>query len=140
MLNLIQQSWQPYLVTKNNISYYKQQGNNLSFFIQGKVTPKKQGYFVTLYKKINNINVPFNIADNITNIIIQTTNNYLYFNTKQILELQLLTSSNNKGKMGFRVYNMQPSNISAIKVYNICKPCIVTKQQLISILHNSNLL
>lgn len=140
MLNLIQQNWQHYSVTKNNLSYYKAKNQDLYFFIQGKTTPKKQGYFVTLYKKINNINTPFSIKDNIVNIIIQTDSNYLCLGNKQILELKLVQNTLTTGKMGFRVYNTKPSNASAIKVYNICKNCILTKQEALSYLNKNNLL
>lgn len=78
-------------------------------FRKAKITPKKIGQFVTLWKRnFKKQTEPFNVNDNFDFYIIVTEqeNNFGFFLfPKQILsEKQILTNYETEGKRGFRVY------------------------------------
>jgi len=78
-------------------------------FRQAKVTPKKVGLFVTLWKRNSeNKTEPFNVNDPFDFYIIaakQEDNFGFFVFSKDILsEKNILTSSEKEGKRGFRVY------------------------------------
>jgi len=78
-------------------------------FRQAKVTPKKVGLFVTLWKRnAENKTEPFNVNDPFAFYIIaakQENHFGIFIFPKDILsEKNILTSSKKEGKRGFRVY------------------------------------
>lgn len=75
----------------------------------GKKTPKKKGYFVTLWEKDkNNQNIPIDLDKMsdylIIHIIDQELNGMFVFDKKTLLTKGILSDINHKGKMAFRVY------------------------------------
>lgn len=90
-----------------------------------KKTPKKKGYFVAIYKKeSNNINKPYSyfyFPDYLLVHIIDNDLRGVFIFTKDILISKgILSSSNHKGKMAFRLYTPWDSdlNATATKTYN----------------------
>ena len=86
-----------------------QLNGSLIKFRKAKVTPKKVGQFVALWKRSESgVTEPFNILDNFEYYIIATQtdiNSGFFIFPKAILEEnKILTSSNYVGKRGFRVY------------------------------------
>ncbi|TGL87379.1 MepB protein [Leptospira congkakensis] len=77
-------------------------------FRQAKVTPKKIGQFVTLWKRNKaGITEPFDSKDNTDIYIIsanQKTQIGYFFFTKQILSEKGILSGKHEGKRGFRIY------------------------------------
>lgn len=76
---------------------------------QAKLTPKKVGLFVTLWKRnIENKTEPFSVNDSFDFYIIaakQEDNFGFFIFSKDILtEKSILTNSKKEGKRGFRVY------------------------------------
>ena len=89
---------------------YNFQTNKLNFkFRKAKITPKKVGQFVTLWKRNSqNITEPFNELDNFDFYIIVTEENEKYglflFPKNELRKRQILTTTSKGGKRGFRVY------------------------------------
>lgn len=89
-------------------------------FRNAKITPKKVGQFVTLWKR-NPLGQtePFNIKDDFCFYIIATQKDnktgFFFFPKQALRELGILTSSHHEGKRGFRVYPIWdiPSNKQA---------------------------
>ncbi|XDD45351.1 MepB family protein [Leptospira sp. WS39.C2] len=85
-------------------------------FRKSKITPKKIGQFVTLWKRNQNgIIEPFSFSDSFNFCIIETIvkNKIGYFLfTKEILNEQGILSGKHEGKRGFRIYPTwdQPNN------------------------------
>lgn len=78
-------------------------------FRKAKVTPKKEGLFVTLWKRNSNkITEPYHIDDDTAYYIIaveERENSGLFIFPKTILEQQHILSNHKKeGKRGFRIY------------------------------------
>ncbi|MEG1022689.1 MAG: MepB family protein [Myroides sp.] len=76
---------------------------------QAKVTPKKVGLFVTLWKRNNeNKTEPFNVNDPFDFYIIATKqedySGFFIFPKDVLSEKGILTNSKKEGKRGFRVY------------------------------------
>jgi hypothetical protein len=76
---------------------------------QAKITPKKVGQFVTLWKRNNqNITTPFDENDDFDYYIIATKEDdklgYFIFTKSILIEKNILTSAKKEGKRGFRVY------------------------------------
>lgn len=98
---------------------------NGSKFIQrtAKITPKKIGQFVTLWKrdKESRQTAPFHVEDNIDYVVIICLKNESYgrflFPKKILIEKGILSSSTKEGKRGFRVYPNwdTPTNKQAIQ-------------------------
>ncbi|SFI43422.1 MepB family protein [Halpernia frigidisoli] len=91
-------------------------------FRKAKITPKKIGKFVTLWKRnVNGKTEPFNITDDFDFYIISAIEKQksgFFFFPKNILENhQILTSNKKAGKLGFRVYTNWdfPDSKQAIK-------------------------
>lgn len=96
---------------------YNQDYEALTFSLNGKTyksrlakkTPTKAGYFVTCWTKDeNNRNQPYSI-DTFTDYLIiividEELNGYFLFPRKLLKEKGILSSSEQKGKMAFRVY------------------------------------
>lgn len=87
--------------------------SNLLFeFRVANITPKKQGGFVALWKKILGasgvkVNIPYALSDfNFCIIYIgDVINSGLFIFTNSVLQDQKILSSNNRGgKLGFRIY------------------------------------
>lgn len=77
-------------------------------FRKCKETPKKQGFFVTLWKKIKDENSPYSENDNYDLFIFYVENNnkkgIFKFPKSTMIENKILETNNSKGKMGFRIY------------------------------------
>ncbi len=78
-------------------------------FRKAKITPKKIGQFVTLWKRnSSNESEPFNESDNFNFYIIVSEENEKYgfflFPRNELIKRQILTTSSKEGKRGFRVY------------------------------------
>lgn len=78
-------------------------------FRKAKITPKKVGQFVTLWKRNSqNLTEPFNESDNFDFYIIVTEDieNYglFLFPKNELSKRQILTTNAKEGKRGFRVY------------------------------------
>lgn len=76
---------------------------------KAKVTPKKSGQFVALWKRNSEgTTEPFTIKEQFDYYIIATTggdkSGYFIFPKSVLAEKQILTTSQKKGKRGFRVY------------------------------------
>ena len=85
--------------------------NRKYIFRTAKVTPKKIGFFVTLWKRDkSNITVPLNKQDNFHALILVCTEEShkgLFLFSKEVLSIKGVLSTSNKaqdGKRGFRVY------------------------------------
>ncbi|MFT3920249.1 MepB family protein [Cloacibacterium sp.] len=78
-------------------------------FRKAKITPKKVGLFVTLWKRnTENETEPFNENDNFDFYIIVSEQKekfgFFLFPKKILCEKQIITTKNKEGKRGFRVY------------------------------------
>lgn len=78
-------------------------------FRKAKITPKKVGQFVTLWKRNSkNETEPFNEFDNYDFYIIVTKENgnygFFLFPKSELIKRQILTTNSKEGKRGFRVY------------------------------------
>ncbi len=74
-----------------------------------KITPKKTGLFVTLWKRIEKgPTMPFDISDTIDFIIINTRRDHFFgqfvFPKSILSEKEIITNNNKEGKRGIRVY------------------------------------
>lgn len=74
-----------------------------------KVTPKKIGQFVTLWKRDSSKKtVPFHEKDNFDFYLMfseyETRQGFFFFPKKVLVEKHILSSENGEGKRGFRVY------------------------------------
>ncbi|MEH0152967.1 MepB family protein [Limibacter armeniacum] len=94
-------------------------------FRKAKVTPKKTGLFVSLWKRnATGQTAPFSINDNFDYYIIATEQDHqfgFFLFPKQVLsDNQILTKHNKEGKRGFRVYAdwNTPNNKQAQKSKN----------------------
>lgn len=89
---------------------YSVESNNLRVkFRKAKVTPKKTGQFVTLWKRnANKQTEPFDILDDFDFYMILVAQDdklgYFLFPKDTLGERQILTVANKPGKRGFRVY------------------------------------
>ncbi|MEG0569905.1 MAG: MepB family protein [Erysipelotrichales bacterium] len=83
-----------------------------------KKTPKKKGYFVAVYKKeSNNINKPYSYFYFPDYLLVHVIDGYLkgvFIFTKDILiKKGIVSSSDHKGKMAFRVYTPWDTDLNA---------------------------
>lgn len=89
---------------------YNFQTEKLNFkYRKAKITPKKVGQFVTLWKRNSQKETePFNESDNFDFYIIVTEENENYgfflFPKNELIKRQILTTNSKEGKRGFRVY------------------------------------
>ncbi|QBQ41892.1 MepB family protein [Sphingobacterium psychroaquaticum] len=86
-------------------------GANIKFR-KAKITPKKLGMFVTLWRRnMNRQTEPFHLADNVDYYIILTeTDEYqglFIFPKAALAQHQILTTATKEGKRGFRIYPPQ---------------------------------
>ena len=109
--NIFGNNIQNFIIHDDNIKYYGcefEYQNKYICFRKCKVTQKKPGFFVTLWKKINNINIPYNIYDkyHIYIFYIETKNSkgIFKFPKSVLINNGILQNNLNKGKMGFRIY------------------------------------
>jgi len=94
-------------------------------FRKAKITPKKVGQFVTLWKRNTAKQTePFDENDGFDYYIIATEDNsklgFYIFPTSILIEKNILTSIKKEGKRGFRVYPnwVKPENKQAEKTQN----------------------
>lgn len=77
------------------------------FYTEAKITPKKEGFFVTFYKRINNKNEAFSSGDLIDYLIIKLNNQqYIFFSKEDLIRLNIISFNSIKGKMGLLGYLM----------------------------------
>jgi hypothetical protein len=97
-------------------------GFNIAFRT-AKITPKKLGRFVTLWKRPtqNNPIIPLDISDNIDFVIVSVTENAYHgqfiFSQKTLANQGILSHQSQGGKLAFRVYPswVKPEAKAAIK-------------------------
>lgn len=95
--------------SKEYLGYNFEAGKHKFKFRKSKITPKKVGQFVTLWKRNSkNETEPYNETDKFDFFIILTkeNNNYGFFlfPRKELIKQQILSSKLKEGKRGFRVY------------------------------------
>ncbi|MFP9115393.1 MepB family protein [Flavobacterium sp. RHBU_3] len=83
--------------------------NAVMLFRKSKITPTKNGQFVTLWKREGNgLIAPFGEEDNIRTIIIRVENNaqsgYFIFPASVLCNQKIFTANGKEGKRAFRVY------------------------------------
>lgn len=89
---------------------YNFQTEKLNFkFRKAKITPKKLGQFVTLWKRNSqNITEPFNETDTFDFYIIVTEEiekyGFFLFPKNELIKRNILSTKHKEGKRGFRVY------------------------------------
>ncbi len=92
-------------------------------FRTAKITPKKPGQFVTLWKRPtpNSPIIPLDISDNIDFVIVSVTENVYHgqfiFSHKTLVNQGILSHQSQGGKLAFRVYPswVKPEAKAAIK-------------------------
>lgn len=100
--------------------------NGLNFkFRKAKITPKKVGQFVTLWKRnTSGITEPFNLQDNFDFYVIAVGEDqhsgFFIFPRIVLANNNILTTTNSEGKRGFRVYPDWTENLNkqAQKTFN----------------------
>ena len=78
---------------------------NLTF--RAKITPKKIGQFVSIWKRdTTGITIPHDIGDDFEYMVIELENSIgaFVFPKEILLEKQIISGKNSKGKNGIRVY------------------------------------
>lgn len=95
--------------SKEYLGYDFDVGKHKFKFRKSKITPRKVGQFVTLWKRnLNNITEPFSETDNFDFCIILTEENENYgfflFPKKELIYRKILSTKLSEGKRGFRVY------------------------------------
>lgn len=100
-------------------------------FRKAKITPKKSGQFVTLWKRNQNGHTePFHYSDPFDFYIIFTSDNYkngLFIFPKAVLDENKILSNNHVGKRGFRIYSNwdTTSNAQAFKTQKWQSPYFI---------------
>ena len=94
-------------------------------FRKAKITPKKVGQFVTLWKRnADKQTEPFDENDLVDYYIIATEDDsklgFYIFSKSVLIEKNILSTQNKEGKRGFRVYPdwVKPENKQAEKTQN----------------------
>ena len=97
-------------------------GLTKAIFREAKITPKKIGLFVTLWKRNKNgVTTPFHEKDNIDIIIIEVKKlgriGHFIFSKSILVEKAIISTTTTEGKRGFRIYPPWeiPSNKQATK-------------------------
>jgi hypothetical protein len=95
----------------------KDNNSHIRFAI-GKITPKKVGQFVTLYKRINNGPIePYDMEDGVEFFIIRVqkdeTSGHFIFPKSILYENNIVSKNGIGGKLGIRVY--PPWDIKRLK-------------------------
>lgn len=91
--------------------------NHKIIYRTAKITPKKPGAFVAIWKKdTSNKNIPFSIEDDFTHMVIyieEQNNKGVFIFTKQDLtDLGIISHPTCKGKMGVRLYPIWCKNLN----------------------------
>lgn len=91
------------------------------YFRKAKITPKKEGQFVTFYKRIQSgIIAPFDEEDDfqflIVNVEFENQRGYFIFPKLLLAQKNILTTSIKDGKRAFRIYSPwdEPKNKQAL--------------------------
>lgn len=95
-------------------------GSTRMVFREAKVTPKKIGLFVAIWKRNeNNITIPYHIDDDFDYLVIGTGSGCFVYPKSILVELQIITSNLKEGKRGMRVYPHleEGMNKQALKTY-----------------------
>lgn len=106
---------------------FKIKGNTV-FYREGKITPKYNGVFVSLWKKKEK-NMPYSYLDDIDYLLVNypATQKCFLFTKKELINLKILTEKC-KGKMGFRLFLDEKNKKYIHNIYN--------KEEAIKILYN----
>lgn len=95
-------------------------------FRKGKITPKKPGFFVTLWQRNSQgISEPFDSNDHFELLIIAVEDTgksgYFLFTKSFLIENKILKNNSKGGKRGFRIYNQwhEKLNLNAEKTRKI---------------------
>lgn len=85
-------------------------GKRCVIFRNAKITPKKTGQFVTLWKRNQDgITIPYDVQDRVDFFLIITKKDkrmgFFFFDKKAFVEHHILTHGNREGKRGFRLYS-----------------------------------
>lgn len=91
------------------------------YFRKAKITPKKEGQFVTFYKRIQSgVIAPFDDEDDfqflIVNVEFENQRGYFIFPKLLLAQKNILTTSIKDGKRAFRIYSPwdEPKNKQAL--------------------------
>ena len=97
--------------------YFFKYKNEIYVSRLAKKTPKKAGYFVTFWKKVNHVNYPYDELDEfdyfVINIIDGEYSGYFVFPKKELIKYGIVSLDKIKGKMGFRVYPSWEINLNS---------------------------
>ncbi|MCL2586774.1 MAG: MepB family protein [Firmicutes bacterium] len=84
------------------------ENTEFTIFRKSKITPKKIGQFVTIYKRTNGFNMPFDSTDNFDFIVIEVVEGdyrgRFKFGKEVLIKNGVITHGETRGKMGLRLY------------------------------------
>lgn len=72
------------------------------FEVEGRVTPKYRGYFVSFWKKVNGVNTPYN-SNEVEIVYVKTIDGTIKLSKDYLLDHKILKTATTKGKLGFRI-------------------------------------
>lgn len=99
--------WQQSNESHDYVLYHANADNNNIILATAKKTPKKQGFFVTLWKRDDSKTIrPYHNDDKEIDffMVIIPHSGYFFFSKKDLLMNHILKSEKAKGKMAFRLY------------------------------------
>ena len=116
------------------------------YFRKAKITPKKEGQFVTFYKRIQSgVIAPFDDEDDfqflIVNVEFENQRGYFIFPKLLLAQKNILTTSIKDGKRAFRIYSPwdEPKNKQALTSQQWQLDCFTATSDLQNYLLERNL-
>ena len=116
------------------------------YFRKAKITPKKEGQFVTFYKRIQSgVIAPFDDEDDfqflIVNVEFENQRGYFIFPKLLLAQKNILTTSIKDGKRAFRIYSPwdEPKNKQALTSQQWKLDCFTAASDLQNYLLERNL-
>lgn len=116
------------------------------YFRKAKITPKKEGQFVTFYKRIQSgVIAPFDDEDDfqflIVNVEFENQRGYFIFPKLLLAQKNILTTSIKEGKRAFRIYSPwdEPKNKQALTSQQWQLDCFTAASDLQNYLLERNL-
>ncbi len=116
------------------------------YFRKAKITPKKEGQFVTFYKRIQSgVIAPFDDEDDfqflIVNVEFENQRGYFIFPKLLLAQKNILTTSIKDGKRAFRIYSPwdEPKNKQALTSQQWQLDCFTAASDLQNYLLERNL-
>ncbi len=70
--------------------------------VEGRITPKYKGYFVSFWKKVEGNNTPYSI-DEVEELLVSTVDGDILLTKDYLVRNKILKSDICKGKLGFRI-------------------------------------